>query len=263
MQSPFPGMDPIIEARGLWTDFHDSLIIELRRVLNAQLPSRYEALVGERTYIDVVEPVEGIRSRYLTQPDVRIDSRDSASANSGWQAESAHAVLAEPLLMHPELTVEERETYVEVHDSSTGDRVVACIEVMSPANKRPGSPGWGEYERKRQLMLRGAANFIEIDLLREGKRRAMREPWPDSPYYVLVLRQSDAPLCRVFPAFAVKPLPTIPIPLAPPDADFMLDLQSAVAAVLAASRYERHVRYDEPIEPALSSAESKFLSGNH
>jgi hypothetical protein len=29
MRIPFPGMDPFIEARGLWSDFHASLIVEL------------------------------------------------------------------------------------------------------------------------------------------------------------------------------------------------------------------------------------------
>src|SRR4030095_11822926 len=174
MKSPFPGMDPFIEARGLWTDFHDSLIVELRRILNSQLRDRYEALVGERTYIGVVEPIEGSRSQHDVQPDVRIDAR-TESPSSDWQAGSGQAVLAAPLVMHPELNVEENETYVEVHDTSSGDRVVTCIEVLSPTTKRPESPGWGEYERKRQLMFRGAANFVEIDVLHEGKRRALRE----------------------------------------------------------------------------------------
>jgi hypothetical protein len=258
MKSPFPGMDPFIEARGLWTDFHDSLIVELRRALNAQLPSRYEALVEERTYIDVVEPIEGSRSQHLVRPDVRIDSHAATQPDLRPEG-SGQTALIEPIVMHPELNVEETETYVEVRDSAGGDRVVTCIEVLSPANKRPGSPGWGEYERKRQLMFRGAANFVEIDLLREGKRRAMRESWPQCPYYVLVLRQTEAPKCNVFPAFAVTPLPAFPVPLSPPDADLLLELQPIVDSVIAASRYERRLRYGEPIEPPLSTAENGVL----
>lgn len=38
MPSPFPGMDPYIEACGLWGDFHDRLIGELERALAAALP---------------------------------------------------------------------------------------------------------------------------------------------------------------------------------------------------------------------------------
>ncbi len=261
MKSPFPGMDPFIEARGLWTDFHDSLIVELRSILNTQLPERYQALVGERTFIDVVEPIEGTASEHLVEPDVRIDQRPNVASAADWASqETSAAVAAPPLVMHPQLSVEEVETYLEVHDSLEGDRVVTCIEVMSPTNKRPGSPGWGEYDRKRQLMFRGAANFIEIDLLRGGKRRPMREPWPNSPYYVLVLRQADAPRCHVYAAHAIQPLPTVPIPLSPPDADLMISLQPAVDSVLARSRYERRLRYQEPLKPPLTEAERAFVA---
>ncbi len=41
MKSPFPGMDPYIEACGLWADFHDDLIAEIKRSLAARLPERY------------------------------------------------------------------------------------------------------------------------------------------------------------------------------------------------------------------------------
>ena len=34
MESP-PGMDPFIEARSLWTDFHDNPIVELQRTTGA------------------------------------------------------------------------------------------------------------------------------------------------------------------------------------------------------------------------------------
>jgi hypothetical protein len=261
MKSPFPGMDPFIEARGLWTDFHDSLVAELRGILNAQLPERYHALVSERTYIEVVEPVEGSSTEHLIKPDVRIDERsDLLPEPAAWESRAVgSSVAVEPLLMHPQLNVEEVEPYVEVHDSDDGDRVVSCIEVMSPSNKRPGSPGWGEYERKRQLMFRGAANFVEIDLLRGGKRRPMREPWPNSPYYILVLRRAEAPQCHVYQAHVTQPLPAIPIPLSPPDADSMVNLQIAVDTVLDRSRYQRRLRYTEAIRPPLSAAESRFL----
>ena len=54
MKSPFPGMDPYIEACGLWEDFHASFIGEIHRTLAAALPERYIARLGERSYISVV-----------------------------------------------------------------------------------------------------------------------------------------------------------------------------------------------------------------
>ena len=39
MRSPFPGMDPYIEACHLWEDFHHDLILEIKSVLAAVLPA--------------------------------------------------------------------------------------------------------------------------------------------------------------------------------------------------------------------------------
>ena len=39
MPSPFPGMDPYLEAPSIWPDFHDALAAEIRGELNRTLPS--------------------------------------------------------------------------------------------------------------------------------------------------------------------------------------------------------------------------------
>ncbi|PYS38214.1 MAG: hypothetical protein DMG14_18520, partial [Acidobacteria bacterium] len=41
MASPFPGVDPYIEAQGFWPDFHASFITYLRDVLMEKLPANY------------------------------------------------------------------------------------------------------------------------------------------------------------------------------------------------------------------------------
>ena len=41
MKSPFPGMDPYIEACGLWGDFHHDLISEIKHALAQAVPERY------------------------------------------------------------------------------------------------------------------------------------------------------------------------------------------------------------------------------
>jgi hypothetical protein len=51
MKSPFPGMDPYIEAFGLWGDFHGDLIGEIKRSLAPRLPERYFVQTGERAYV--------------------------------------------------------------------------------------------------------------------------------------------------------------------------------------------------------------------
>jgi hypothetical protein len=258
MKSPFPGMDPFIEARGLWTDFHDNLIVEIQRSLNQRLPAGYEALLGERTYIDVVDPESGTTGEFMIKPDVRVDAPQDAGGAIAATTDSVE--LATSVLMHPEASVSEREPYIEIRHLDSDDRVVTCLEVLSPTNKRPGSTGWAEYEQKRQLMFQGAASFVEIDLLRRGRRRPMRERWPASPYYLLVMWQHRAPECRVWPGFAVRPLPPIPVPLQSGDPDLMLDIQDLIQSVLAGARYERRLRYHEPLQPPLTDAEQAFVT---
>jgi hypothetical protein len=58
--------------------------------------------------------------------------------------------------------------------------------------------------------LLGKANLVEIDLLRGGTRFPMLDPWPASPYTVLVARAEHAPRCKVWPAYFDRPLPAIP-----------------------------------------------------
>jgi hypothetical protein len=48
MPSPFPGIDPYVEAQGRWTDFHPALIGYNRDALNESLPGDYLAQIGER-----------------------------------------------------------------------------------------------------------------------------------------------------------------------------------------------------------------------
>ncbi len=221
MPSPFPGMDPFIEACDLWGDFHDKLIGEIERDASRRLPPRYVARVRQRTYVEWVDP---------------------------------HAVI-----MHGLIEIEHHEIFLEIRELDPQRRLVTCIEVLSPSNKRVGSAGWLEYDRKRQVFLEGHANLVEIDLLRGGRRRAMEEPWPDSPYYVLAMRKSAAPTCAVWPAHAAHPLPEIAVPLAPPDEDLRLSLQPLVAAIYARSRYEVDIDYAFDLQPPLHPDELAFL----
>jgi hypothetical protein len=55
MKSPFPGMDPFIEAYGLWGDFHHGLICQISNDLNDRLPDHYVSRIRERVYSDVTE----------------------------------------------------------------------------------------------------------------------------------------------------------------------------------------------------------------
>ncbi len=50
MSSPFPGMDPYLEAPALWPLFHHQMIVGLAEVLQPSLADRYRLQFGTRVY---------------------------------------------------------------------------------------------------------------------------------------------------------------------------------------------------------------------
>lgn len=257
MPSPFPGMDPFIEACGRWEDFHPQLIGEIHRSLAAAVPERYVVSLGVRSYV-VLTNTEGKEFKSFL-PDVGV----AAPAESRVQRPSAtlaETLDVEAVSMEAFIATEFRETFIEIHEYDPEEFLVTSIELLSPSNKRRGSKGRKLYIRKRNALLLGAANLVELDLLRGGQRMPMMTPWPDSPYRLLVSRELRAPHCKVWPAHFRKPLPTIPIPLSPPDKDLNLDLQPLFATIYARSRYERRLDYSRSLQPALSADESAWLA---
>jgi len=254
-------MDPYIEACGLWADFHDDLIAEIKRSLAARLPDRYFVQTGERSYV-VIAGTDEKEARPM-YPDVAIE--DSAVSDRGSESGGA-LVAAEPVVDTGAVTMRAfidehfRENFIEIYEAEPGPRLVTCVEVVSPANKHRGERGWKLYLRKRNALLLGKANLVEIDLVRRGRRMPMVEPWPTSPYYLLVGRESHAPYCRVWPADFRHPLPEIPVPLASPDPDIPLTLQPMIDAVYDRSRYARRLDYTKPLNPPLSPEVHAWLA---
>jgi hypothetical protein len=263
MKSPFPGMDPYIEASGLWADFHNHVVERIFDHLAATVPEHYLVRTGERSYVVLVEE-EGKESRPFIL-DVGVHQPGALPAPpAGGQATAVAepATKAEAEAVSVRAFIDERfhETFVEVYATEPEERLVTCIEVLSPSNKRPGTEGWELYLRKRQALLLGAANFVEIDLLRGGQKMPMLDPMPQAPYTLLVCRQRRAPYCKVWPAHYRRALPPIPVPLAGPDPDVTLSLQPMVEAVYARARYYRSIDYGKPLAPPLGDDEQKWLA---
>jgi hypothetical protein len=251
-------MDPFIETCGLWEGFHPKLIAEIDRALSALVPDKYSVRLGERSYIALFGKEGKDFNPFLPDVGVTAPTKElSAKPSSSAVAETAET---EAVSMEAFVAMEFRETFIEIHEHDPEKRLVTCIEVLSPSNKRRGCKGRKLYLRKRQALLLGAANLVELDLLREGQRMPMLTPWPNSPYVILVSREQRAPHCTVWPAYFQRPLPPIPIPLASPDADVQLDLQPLVATVYARSRYERDLDYSRPLQPPLTAEESAWLT---
>ncbi len=259
MPSPFPGMDPYIEACGLWEDFHGALIHEIKSALARAAPDRYVVRTSERSYLVLVE--DNGKDSHPFLPDVSVSSprgKKKPPKKSG-VAVAEPAAEAEPLTLRAFIEEEHRESFVEIYETDPEQRLVTCLEVLSPSNKRPGTPGWDLYQRKRQSLLLSDANLVEIDLLRGGKRMPMLDPWPDSPYVLMVAKAKKPHLCKVWPTHSLRPLPPLPVPLAKPDPAIPLSLQPLIEEIYQRYRYPRSIDYHKPLAPALNAEESAWL----
>ncbi len=260
MKSPFPGMDPYAEACGLWRDFHSDLISEIKHFLGPIVPPHYHVRTEERSYI-VLVGAEG-KKTHPFYADLGIKEPVNAASGERQPVEAPATATAEiaPLELRPFVEEEFRETFIEIYQMHPKLQLVTSIEVLSPSNKRENSEGWELYLRKRQAQLLGAANLVEIDLLRGGQRMPMLDPWPNSPYTLLVSRmKSIIPRCHVWPAFSLRPLPTIPVPLAKPDADVPLNLQPMIEAIYERSRYFHSIDYSKPLDLPASAEEIAWM----
>jgi hypothetical protein len=248
-------MDPYIEACGLWESFHLNLISHIAIQLADIAPERYVVRPGERSYLVLVRS-EGKES-YPFLPDVSVTtprSRKKRSKKSG----TAVAEPASPTKQHvlrAFIEEEHREAFVEIYETGSEMRLVTSIEVLSPSNKRPNSEGWDLYQRKRQSLLLGRVNLVEIDLLRGGQRMPMLDPWPNSPYVLMVARARRPHACLVLEGHFQHPLPAIPVPLAKPDPDLSLSLQPLLDTIYRRFRYEQSINYTMELTPPMTPDE--------
>ncbi len=259
MTSPFPGMDPFIEGCGYWGDFHGHLIDGIYRQLAEVAPKEYVVRTAVREYLELIEEAGEKRRPFI--PDVRITSpeRRKKMNNSHGVAIADADADAEALTMQAFFEELHREAFVEIYSVENGHRLITCIELLSPTNKKAGTKGRKIYSRKRHALMRGDVNFIEIDLLRGGQRMRMIDRWPSSPYTLLVARAGSDGACRVWPAYSLKPLTIIPVPLKRPDADLSIDLQPLIDSTYRLSRYGQTIDYRKPIEPPLLPDEQAWL----
>lgn len=214
MPSPFPGMDPYLERPDLWPSFHDSLVNCIRGALQPVLRPRYLPVTQHRLY--VVEAYDATRAD--DQADHSSPREGTASGIPGAEAPAVFKLQREPV----------REPLIHIIDPSADNRAVTVIEVLSPANKKPG-PGHVSYIREREEAWEDGTNLVEIDLLHAGEPAVrvsaenldLLRPWR---YLVAVTRGNPAQQ-EVYALPLQRRLPRIAIPLGEDDPDVTLDLQ--------------------------------------
>src|SRR2546422_1379249 len=119
MPSPFPGMDPYLEAKH-WPNFHAWLATEIAGQINPALRPKYAAIVQERMNIVDYGLEEGkVRHRYLDVSVVREVQTPYGGRGGSAVAEppvimSAPMPFEEPYLWVEVLTVEDRELVTSI-----------------------------------------------------------------------------------------------------------------------------------------------------
>lgn len=252
MRSPFPGMDPYIETRETWTDFHADLAPEIQEQLNRVIQPRYVARLNATVTYEAVEIAQtrGVR------PDVSVWHRQDAPS-AAMPRDAAIAIAPVESLIAQEFPL--RLLAVEVRKVETMELVTA-IDILSPVNKRPDHDAYKEYNRKRRELLRSSAHVLEIDLLRGGERPPLEAAVPEASYYVMLSRADRRPRVQVWPIQLREPLPTVPVPLLEPDPDAALALNVAVESVYERGGYSVIIDYlRPPPPPPLAEADARWL----
>lgn len=253
MPSPFPGMDPYLEAH--WRDVHASLVIYIRDALQDSLPAELRARVEERV---VLETPEGLGGGLF--PDVRViefRTRQRKGPTAGAEAEE----VAESLVVETDREPM-TEGFIQVIDIGSGNRVVTVLEVLSPSNKTPGE-GMEQYRRKQRELLRSDTNLVEIDLLRGGKHvlavpLESIPPGQRTPYMVCARRAWLPGKAEIYPIPLSRRLPNLKVPLREADAEVAVDLQALLELCYRRGRYEGDLNYAVDPEPPLTGRDAEW-----
>lgn len=258
MDFPFAGMNPYLEAPKLWPDVHHRLITAISDQLEARLGPNYTTAIT--TYVSL-ESIDLPATRIAVVPDVAIfgAAQEYVATQAPLQSTSPPIAPA-PLSGIAPLLVPMRYARLEVVTLDEG-ALVTAIELLSPANKRPGLDGADAYEKKRQALFHSPAHLLEIDLLRAGCRPLVQADLPPTPGFIYLSRAACRPQIEIWPVTWQEPLSIVPVPLRHPDPDIPLDLNACLRQIYASARYGRRIDYTVPPPPPdLMPAEAAWLA---
>jgi len=252
MPSPFPGVDPYLEAAGHWEGFHERFIIYFSDLLSERLPPHYWVSVQER--ITAIALPGGEREQYVA--DVGVSSLPSEPVEREQVRESVATLEPVPVrLRYQEPT---RESFLEILRLPERE-LVTVLGVRSPSNKE--APGRELYHRKREVLLNQFVHLVEIDLLTKGTRLPMDEPIPTGDYHVFVSRADHRPISDVYSWGVRHPLPEIRVPVKDPDPDVRIDLAALWKQAFDRGRYTDVLDYKSDPPAFLKPADREWAKG--
>lgn len=256
MPSPFPGMDPWLEARGLFPSVHSDLITLIRQAINAVLPVQYIATTNRLVWVDPEQKREPEVSTF--GPDARPPGTISGElfADAGMVA-----VLAE----RP--AEEWEQPYLEIV-SDDGDRLVTALEILSMTNKIAGDTGRTAYQDKQVEFRLGNVNVVEIDLLRGGTHTTaaplgqLRRVLPGFDYHLCTTVVGRPLRHFVKPFRMTDPLPPLVVPLDPGVTPVRIELQPLFDNLYDAGRFHQLAKYStRRPDPPLTFEQQAWAAG--
>ena len=258
-------MDPFLEINPRWECFHGWFV---RKLAEQSLPKAQSLdcwIDVERTIYQRLPSGEVL---LVGRPD---DLAGTSFDNSGWrepQSFGNSVALLEPKAVHEVVldyeTMERvRQDYLVVRELGRFQRVLAVVEVLSPANKEGNY--MARYREKRRRYIESRAHFMEIDLLREGENpaRGLFPELPASAYFVFIARKTDFGRNEEsYPIALRDPLPTIGLPVGPPRPDLPLDLAAAFRSAYDLSVRPGSIEYHQetPPSPPMNELDLRWIS---
>ncbi|QDT38602.1 DUF4058 family protein [Stratiformator vulcanicus] len=254
MPSPFPGMDPYLQSPRLWPGCHNRLADEISSLLNKLLPEGYYADIEMREEIDIVGdigPKHFVADVSIQREKTLVDSAVATVPRAETSA-CVELVLETEPVRYANVMIKEADQHA----------VITSIEILSPANKRPGQDRQA-FVTKRDELLAAGVSILEIDLLRNGQRtwdqpvfqQAIENLEPRPQYMVTVSRSWDRgqrSKLAFYPVTLQQTLPVLAVPLRQSDPDVALDLQYCFREAYDSGPYRRGaVDYTKPPEPSL------------
>ena len=262
MKSPFPGMDPYLEVNPLFHEFHTQLLAEAQARLQPQLRPKYVARL-ERHLAEgsTWDSGLGINSLQGKEPDLTI-----AASPLLTDREPSTDLLASPTAVaEEELDADElelrKQRRIVIYLQSRPRQAVTSIELLSPTNKAAGTVGQSRYLEKRSSALHGGLHWVEIDLLRGGKRPPIPVDLPRAFTYLAYVAQATATGWKhhAFGWNLRDPLPVLPIPLLGDD-QASLELEACFIAAYERIAADEEADYSvEPPGPTISADERAWI----
>lgn len=254
MPTPFPGMDPYLERRGLWEEVHTHLIVGIQHFLTPLLRPKYRVAVEHRTYLALLPPPDQL----VGIPDVLV----TAGGGQYSSGVAANLAVAEPVVGELPMPEEVKERYLEVRDVATQE-VITVIEILSRSNKL-SKEGRTQYEDKRFKILASRTSLVEIDLLRTGQPLEMklrsRSDESHSDYRIVVSRSWQRPRADRYLFNLRDPIPTFPIPLRRGETEPALPLNQILHELYDQGGYDLAIDYGRPPEPPLDERDAAWAA---